>query len=48
MNKKRIMVVHLEAKAVGIVIVGLTLSQSMPKAGVPRSPMTTETIITFA
>ena len=47
MNKKRIMVAHLEAKAVGMVIVGLTLSQSMPKIGVPRSPKTTETIITF-
>ena len=47
MNRKKIMVTHRDVKAAGIVIVGLTLSHRIPHRGVPRSPMTTETIITF-
>ena len=47
MNRKKIMVTQRDVKAAGIVIVGLTLSHSIPHKGVPRRPMTTETIITF-
>ena len=33
---------------VGIVIVGLTLSEKIPRRGMPKTPNTTEMIMTFA